>query len=223
MTSTDAFFEAIRAGNRKEVETLLGEEPGLAHTRDSQGLSPLLTAVYHRAEEVVQALRAGGAILDIHEAAATGDAARIRTLLAADRMVANSRSADGGTPLHLACYFGHTDAVQLLLQTGADAHAWSMNAMRNQPLHAAIAGARDAAIIGALLAAGADVNAAGGGGFTPLHLAASRGDIALIDELIARGAVGCQAENGQTPAEIAAERGYPEAAERFAERSSPPG
>ena len=87
--------------------------------------------------------------------------------------------------------------------------------MRNTPLHAAIAGKRDHALITRLLDRGADVNTAAGGGITPLHLAASRGDVPLIDVLLAHGAQPTETDDGQTPIDLARERGHPEAAERL--------
>ena len=90
----------------------------------------------------------------------------------------------------------------------------------NTPLHAAIAGARNLALIDGLLAHGADVNAVAGGGITPLHLAAARGDLALIDRLLAHGALHTEADTGQMPTDIAAERGHPEAAARLRQDSA---
>ena len=144
-------------------------------------------------------------------AAAAGDLAALRTALAD----ANAPGADGWTPLHLAAHGGHGPAVDLLLASGADVGAVSANDLANTPLHAALAGAQDAGVVAALLAAGADPNATAGGGVRPLHLAASRGDEALAAALVAAGAVPAPMDDGQTPADVAEARGFRALADRL--------
>ena len=108
------------------------------------------------------------------------------------------------------------DAVVQALAAGADVHAWSANALHNQPLHAAMAGSADLRILTALLAKGADVNAVEHGGYTPLHLAAGRGELALLNVLLAHGASAEAAtDDGKTAEAIARERGHLLAARRL--------
>lgn len=215
MTSEQQFCTAVEEGDADQVAQLLDQFPALVHTRDAAGQSAVLSAAYRGHANVVARLREHGAILDVFDAAAVEDVDRLTALLAQTPESLQSRSADGWTPLHLACFFGRIDAVHRLLDAGADVLAWSDNTTRNTPLHAALAGIRDPQLIERLLKAGADVNARGGGGFTPLHLAAARGDLALIEALLAQGARSTRTEAGQLPAEIAMERGHPNAAERL--------
>ena len=59
----------------------------------------------------------------LHEAVKRGDLAAIRTLLDANRALANSRSETdvrGTYPLHVAAEFAQADAARLLLEYGAD-------------------------------------------------------------------------------------------------------
>ena len=76
-----------------------------------------------------------------------------------------------------------------------------------------MAGACDPAIVRALVAHGADVNAAGAAGYTPLHVAASRGNAELVRFLVASGArTDAKMDDGKTPADLARDRGHPEVA-----------
>jgi ankyrin repeat protein len=178
--------------------------------------SKILEAVYRRRHAELAALLAGGAELTICEAAAVGDARRVRALLDVDRRHLHQRSDDGWTALHLAAHFGRGDAVDALLAAGADVHAWSENALHNQPLHAAMAGSADLRILTALLAKGAKVNAVEHGGYTPLHLAAGRGELGLVNVLLAHGASAEAAtDEGKTAEALARERGHTLAARRL--------
>jgi ankyrin repeat protein len=180
--------------------------------------SPVLAALYERDPERARAA-ADGRALDLFEAAAIGDRARVDELLAADPASAAAVTPDGFTALHLAAFFaGDSDIARALLGAGAPVDVHAANDMRVTPLgSAAAAGARDVA--SALLDAGADANAAQAGGYTPLHSAAANGDPALVDMLLAHGAEAARvADDGRTPADFAAERGHPELAERLRPR-----
>lgn len=215
MSTSEEFYRAIQAGDTSAVARQLERSPALLRSRDPGGQSPVLFAVYRGKQEVVDLLRTHGAELDLFEAAAVGDAERVSALLAADADTVSEKSADGWTPLHLACFFGRAEAAHRLLDAGADVGVLSDNPTRNTPLHAALAGVRDAELIRRLIDAGAEVNAVGGGGLTPLHLAAARGDIELIEMLLAAGARSTQSDAAKWPEDFADERGHPAAAARL--------
>ena len=62
-------------------------------------------------------------VTELHDAVKRGDLAMMRTLLAADRALANTRCATdprGVYPLHVAAEHGQADAARLLLEHGAD-------------------------------------------------------------------------------------------------------
>jgi uncharacterized protein len=212
MTTATALFEAIRAKDAVGLEEVLRGEPGLLDAKDERGLSPLMVAIYHGAVEVVELLRRWGASSNVFEASAIGDVGSLRDWLRNEPESVSAYSVDGFKPLHLASFFGQPEAVGILLEQGADLSAWSANDLRNQALHAAIAGRQDSEVIHLLLARGADVNAVAHGGYTPLHLAASRGDRELISELVGRGARATRTEDGRRLSEIAAAYGHPETA-----------
>ena len=178
--------------------------------------SKILEAIYKNRRDELAALLAAARTLTIFEAAALGDVVRIRGLVKKTPALVRDRSDDGWTALHLAAHFGHADAVDTLLAAGADVHAWSENAMHNQPLHAAMAGRGNVRILTALLGKGADVNAAEHGGYRPLHLAAARTEPALVETLLARGAdPTAVTDDGKTALAIAEVRGDPRVARRL--------
>ena len=173
--------------------------------------SKILEAVYNGRRDELAALLAARPTLTIFESAAVGDAARVRDLARAEPALLRQRTDDGWTALHLAAHFGHADAVDALLAAGADVNAWAENNHRNQPLHAAVAVRGEGRIVTALLAARAGVNAADGGGYTALHLAAFRGDVYLAEILLAHGAdPRRKADDGKTAVMLAEQEGHRE-------------
>src|SRR3954471_10525726 len=106
---------------------------------------------------------------DLLAAVNAGDAGKLKDLLKQNPNLAQEYSADGWTALHLAAFMGHRETAQVLLEMGAQLSALSKNQMANQPLHAAIAGKTDRQMVQMLIDRGADVNARGGAGVTPLH------------------------------------------------------
>ncbi|HSJ15113.1 MAG TPA: ankyrin repeat domain-containing protein [Longimicrobiales bacterium] len=208
----DSLTAAIVAGDVAEVRSLLAQHAPLARGADARGVPVLLVACYHRQEEILglllEARRMLDDPLDVHEAAAVGEA---HELLIALRIVQGGPdhwSADGFTPLHLAAFFGRIDNARLLIERGADANAVARNPSQVQPLHSAAA-ARQLEIAGMLVRAGADVNAVQQSGWRPLHAAAAHGDEALVRLLLAAGA---EAElgndQGLTPGELARQNGH---------------
>lgn len=93
--------------------------------------------------------------------------------------------------------------------------------MENTPLHAALAGAQDAAVVRALLAGGASATLAVAHGVTPLHLAASRGNRTLCELLLAHGAdARAVMHDGKEARAIAAERRHAEVSEWLTSRTT---
>ena len=145
----------------------------------------------------------------VHDAAASGDLAALRAALANAGPDAHAPNADGWTPLHLAAYYGHAAAVVVLLGAGANPRARSANAMANMPLHAAIAGEAVPLVVVALIDGGANPHDAAAGGTTALHLAAARGNRALVDLLLQQGAdPRARLDDGSMPHHVAEERGH---------------
>ena len=165
--------------------------------------SELLEALYRGDRNTVEAILAERPDLTIFEAAAVGDAKRVRELLSVQPGAAAEWSPDGFTALHLAAFFGREKVAATLLERGADVSAVARNPLRVQPLHSAAAGGHTA-VARLLLQHGADPNARQEGGFVPLH-AAARND-QLYELLLASGAdQDAATDDGRTAADFRAE------------------
>ena len=219
MGATMEFFAAVRAGDIAEVENQLRADASLASATNEGGVSALLWAFYTGQAAVAERLMASGLELNIFEAAAAGDLARTRALLASDPSLVDAHSPDGFSPLGLAAFFGRPDVLKLLLNEGADPNAASRNSMKVTPLHSAGANGRPDVSLNmteALLRAGANPNVQQQGGWTPLHEAAAQGRSEIVDLLLAHGAdPDATNADGKTPAEKAAEGGHGEVEKRL--------
>jgi ankyrin repeat protein len=199
-------FEAIDGGDVEHVRQLVEAKPELAAARDDEGLSAVLYATYRGAEEIVDMLLDANPALDVFDAAAVGRTRGLAELVDAEPELARAWSSDGFTALHLAAFFGHADAAELLLEQGADVNVLARNAdLQVAPLHSAAAGAH-ADIVRMLVQRGADVNARQGGGYTPLHSSAQNDDRESVEALLDAGADPAIAnDEGKTPADLAGE------------------
>lgn len=203
----EKFLDRVTAGSVEEVALALEAHPELAGSRNENGVSALLTALYHRRPEVADLLSPHLA-LDVHEAAALGDLEALKSRLDEHPGAHLALSPDGFTPLHLAAFFSRVEAARLLLARGASPLATAENPTRVQPLHSATA-ARSLELVKLLLEAGADVNARQQGGWTPLHAAARHGDESLVRQLLEAGAdVSLPADEGSTAATLAGDAGH---------------
>lgn len=213
------FFTAIKSGDGSTVERLLERDRGLIDARDADGLSPIFVALYHGKSDIATAILRRGPKLTVFEAAAAGDAARVREIVGRDRAQANAVAPDGFSPLGLAAFFKRREIVRYLLQMGADPGRASRQGGFT-PLHSAIAtdaGARDIEVVRMLLEKGADPNAKSQSGSTSVHTVAFTGDRESLDLLFRHGAdPGIKNNEGKTPADIARERGNEEIADLLA-------
>jgi ankyrin repeat protein len=185
----------------------------------------------------------GSAFADpIHDAAWDADLAGVQAEL--DKGVdVNVKNVSGRTPLHDAAMRGHNEIAELLIAAGADVNAKmedgytpldvafsgfktidiirkhggktkeELDEIAKGSIHAA-AQYGNIEAVKQHLAAGADVNAKDGEGYTPLHNAASDGHKEVAELLIANGAdVNAKDGEGYTPLHNAAFDGHKEIAE----------
>jgi uncharacterized protein len=184
---TDEFMQAAKDGEVDVLKRLAAEDPSVLGSTWSSGETPLMAALYRKHDAAVAWLAASGVPLDIFAAAALGRVDLLEPLVGSGSPEIDAYSYDGWTPLHLAAFFGRRAAVERLMTAGADLNAVSRNALRNTPLHAAVAGGHvEVSLL--LIDSGADVNTVDAGGHTPLHIAAEAGYVPVAQALLARGA-----------------------------------
>lgn len=204
------FFDAIKQGDKAEVERCLNLDPGLIHRKEN-GLSPILIAAYHHKPEIASFLADKTVAINIFEAAATGKINNIIRLLARDPQLVNAYTEDGYQALGLACFFGHLDSAEYLVKAGAAVNAQSRNELKAAPIQSAAAGGHRK-IVKMLLEHNADPNIREQGGYTPLHAAAQNGDEEMIHTLIYGGAdLTIKSTDGKTPLDLAMEAGHEKA------------
>jgi len=212
---SDELFAAVEVGAADRVRELVTGDPSIASARGADGVSAVRTARYRGQTEIVEALLAAGADLDVFDAATLGRTDRLDAILDTRPDLGNAVAADGFTPLQLAAFFGQPAAAHLLVSRGASVAPVSQNAMAVHALNAAAAGDH-ADIVALLLDAGADPDARQHGGFTPLMSAAANGNEAAVAALLDHGADrAARGDDGKDAAALADERGHPVLAERL--------
>jgi ankyrin repeat protein len=213
MSDVQGFFAAIRGGDTGKVQAMLAEDSALAQSKNEQGQSPVLAAVYNGRTAVRDFLLASGAHLEFHEAAAAGQLEHVEHFVEKDAELARAYSPDGFPVVALAAAFGHFPIVKYLFEKGADLTAAATNGTGYNALTGAVASGHEEIAIW-LLENGADANYRYGPGYTPLLTAAANGHLNIVKDLLAHGAdIHAKANDGKTAIAIAEERKHPEVAE----------
>jgi len=201
---------AVQAGDVDKLKKILDDDHFLASARDASGVSALMHALYLRRSDIADLLVTAKPNLDIFEATALGNAAKVSEILKRDPDAAKRWSGDGFTPLHFAAFFGRPEIARDLIRCGADVAAAAKNAMKVTPLHSATA-AHSGETVRLLVENGAPPNVRQEGGWVPLHEAAQTGDKEMVESLLEYGAdPQVRSDNGKTPAEMAQAKGHQE-------------
>ena len=184
--------QAAVAQDRAAVRRLLKEGVDVNAAR-ADGTTALLYATHWDDLETVELLLQAGArvnaaddhgVTPLSRACENGNPGMVAKLLSvgADPAVAQT---SGLTPLMIAARTGHVQVVKALLAHGADVNT-ATTETKNTALMWAVAGGH-ADVVHALIGAHADVHASTAKGWTPLMMAAGRGDIGMANILMAAG------------------------------------
>lgn len=220
MSANKAFFEAIRSGDLAMVKSLVGADALLASARNDSGVSGVLTAVYMGRGEICDFLIANGAVLELPEATAVGNIARVKELVEKNGALANSFSPDGFPVVALAAFLGHLEVVQYLAARGADINAPATNGSGYSALTGAVTSGH-AAVVQWLLEHGANPNYRYSGNYSPLLTAAANGRLDIAKLLLAHGAdLHATTNDGKSALDLAKERNHPQVAALFQARSA---
>jgi ankyrin repeat protein len=208
-------FEAIEARDVGGVDAILDADPAAATSHDASGVSALMRALYRFDKALVEAVKRRVGPLDVFEAAAFGDVDRLTVLLEEDPPLVTSYSGDGFTALHFAAFFGRYEAVELLIERGAEVDAFGRGWMTGTAMHSAVSRLQSD-VLRVLLEAGADPNVRQSAGWTPLHAAVANGDLASVDLLLDAGAdLTATNDEGRSVTDLANESGDEATADRI--------
>jgi ankyrin repeat protein len=199
-------FELLQSGGAEGLRQTLEQEPAASEACDATGVSLLMHSLYRGRRDLAELIASKKKALDIFEATSLGCLDRLKQCLG-DAEAVNSRSKDGFTALHFACFFGESEPARLLIESGAAVDAVADNPMQVMPLHSA-ASARNLEAARLLLEHGAPVNARQHGGWVPIHAAAQNADRPMVELLLKHRANPKLAnDEGKTPAMVAREKG----------------
>ena len=208
MSELAAFFQAVQSGDAGKVAALLDADGSLANAKNEKGQSAVLLAAYSSRKEIRDLLLARGIELQLHEAAAAGQLARVKKIVEGDAALVNQFSPDGFPVFALAAVFGHGDVAEYLFSKGADVNAAATNGTGYNALTGAVASGH-AQIVGWLLRNGANANYRYAAGYSPVITAAANGHLEIVKILFEHGAdLLAKTNDGKTALSFAEERGH---------------
>ena len=210
VSQASTLITALQQHDLDAAKRVIAQNPKMVDALTPSGVSAVMMTAYYGAKAIGDYLIEQGAWLGLHEAAALGNEERAKQAITNWADWVKEYSVDGYTPLQLACFFGHENVAQLLIEAGSDINAVSRNDMRTTPLHAATAG-NHAFLVPILIDHNADLTHVQNGGFTVLHSAAENGNAALVTLFLEKGVdPTLTAADGKTARDFAEQAGHSE-------------
>ncbi len=215
----EVFLGAVRAGDSARVTRLLDTDSGLIYTRDDENRSAYAVALLAGRSEVSKLLLERGHRPDAQEAALALDWPLFESLAQKAPGIVNL-DHPLGTAMVAAARGGAGRDIWRIYRQGGDPNVRprgkdSPSAVRvalehRDPLTAEITAS-------SLLGNGADANPEERDGRSPLHVAAERGFLDLVEALIRKGAsIEARDEMGRSPRDLAEAGGHPRVVELLA-------
>jgi ankyrin repeat protein len=186
-TGVTPLMEAARSGKVNAVRSLLAKGADVNAAERDRQQTALMWAVSRRHPEVVKELLTRGASVNARTRVRPltvmldqGPRRSVKTSMQDARQI----EAGGSTALIFAAQTGDVESTRLLLAAGASVNDSSADG-NSALVTATFAGHGPVSAV--LIESGADLNAAGAG-YSALHAAALRGDLATTRALLAKGA-----------------------------------
>ena len=183
LTGETVLMTCARAGEARAVKALLVHGADVNARESAHDQTPLMWAASQRHPDVVRALVETGADIRARSRTYPQTVVGVQTQRAGREKLNYTVLRGGSTPLLFAARVGDIASVSVLLAAGADAND-SLPDGTSALVLAAHSGHGDVAAL--LLDKGADPNAFATG-YTALHAAVLRSDVALVKALLAHG------------------------------------
>src|SRR3989442_293406 len=142
MGDEDDLLTAAQKNDLAKAQAILDRNPALLRMHTPNG-TLVLTSTFYGAGDVVKPLlaRRPEDAMNLYEDATVGNARRLKTILGQSRVRVNEATKEEGfDPLGLAAFFGHAEAVKVLLDHGADVNQKPPSRFANTAVDPAVSG-----------------------------------------------------------------------------------
>lgn len=186
----DKLFDAIKTGNKSQVEKLLNKEPGLRFIQDHKGRSLLWIAALNNHKELFSVIKNPEYVTDIFDMVAIADTEAINNLVKKDASILNITNKSGYTPLLAAAECGQGASSETLIGIGAWIDA-QLPVTKAAPIHLALQYPLIAEVnwmVQVILGNGGNPNITDEKGNTPLHFAVANNNEFAVKMLLRKKA-----------------------------------